>query len=213
MMAAVVLTFALGLRAAGPSARAARGPRAAPRAAAIEPPATIGFVGLGIMGRGQAENLLRAGFGLVVWTRDAAKADAFAAEHAPGRVRVAPSARGVVEACALTYAMLSTPVASEAVFEGPDGMLAGVHAGSVIVDCATLTPARMAQMAAAVRAKGGCFLEAPVSGSKKPAADGSLIFLTAGDAGALEAARTGLEAMGKATHYYGQEVGVGTRTR
>ena len=92
-------------------------------------------------------------------------------------------------------------------------MLAGVRAGCSIVDCATLTPARMAEMASAVRARGGSFLEAPVSGSKKPAADGQLIFLAAGDRTALDAAAPGLDAMGKATHYYGSDVGVGARAR
>jgi 3-hydroxyisobutyrate dehydrogenase-like beta-hydroxyacid dehydrogenase len=182
-------------------------------AAPITPPATVGFVGLGIMGQGQASNLLSAGFNLVVWTRDGAKASALAAAHPPGRVRVASSAREVVEQCELTWAMLSTLEASKAVFEAADGMLAGVSPGRTIVDCATLTPERMSAMAAMVRGAGGAFLEAPVSGSKKPAADGQLVFLCAGDQSALEAATPGLDAMGKATHYYGEEVGVGTRMK
>lgn len=177
--------------------------------AAIEPPATVGFIGLGIMGLGQANNLLKVGFNLVVWNRDIAKAENLVAAHPPGRVRIASSPRDVVTSCELTYAMLSTPEASQAVFGGPEGMLAGVSTGKMIVDCATLTPARMAEMASAVAAKGGSFLEAPVSGSKKPAADGALIFLTAGSEDVLSAARPGLEAMGKATHYYGSTVGVG----
>ncbi|KAG8465713.1 hypothetical protein KFE25_005283 [Diacronema lutheri] len=199
---------------------AATGVRRAPHtarvhasASAVLPPATVGFVGLGIMGRGQADNLLARGFGLLVWSRDARKAEALVAAHASGRVRIARSAREVVAGCELTYAMLSTLEASAAVFEGPDGMLAGVRAGCSIVDCATLTPARMAEMASAVRARGGSFLEAPVSGSKKPAADGQLIFLAAGDRTALDAAAPGLDAMGKATHYYGSDVGVGTRMK
>jgi len=64
-----------------------------------------------------------------------------------------------------------------------------------------------------VRAKGGLFLEAPVSGSKQPAADGSLIFLCSGDAEALDRAEMGLDAMGKATHYYGPQAGLGTRMK
>ena len=103
--------------------------------------------------------------------------------------------------------MLSTIEASEAVFKGEDGVLAGVSATSAIVDCATLTPERMVsrndandgvplsnvlyltllllsqqtEMYEAVKAKGGSFLEAPVSGSKAPAEQGTLIFMTSGD--------------------------------
>jgi 3-hydroxyisobutyrate dehydrogenase-like beta-hydroxyacid dehydrogenase len=174
--------------------------------AQLQPPATVGFIGLGIMGDGQAANLLKAGFSLVVWNRDPRKAAALAAAHPAGAVRVAGSAREVVASVPLTFTMLSTLDASAAVFEGPDGVLAGVSAGCAIVDCATLTPERMGAMAAAVRAKGGTFLEAPVSGSKKPAADGQLVFLCAGDRSALELATAGLDAMGKSTHYYGEEV-------
>ena len=105
--------------------------------------------------------------------------------------------------------MLSTLEASEAVFPG---MLEKVCAGKSIVDCATLTPERMAAMSSAVKAAGGSFLEAPVSGSKGPAEAGQLIFLTAGDAAVKEAAEADLEAMGKATFYFGEEVGVSAAT-
>ncbi|KAG8466382.1 hypothetical protein KFE25_002138 [Diacronema lutheri] len=174
--------------------------------------ADVAFIGLGIMGVGMADNLAKAGRKLVVWTRDAAKARAFADAH-PGAVEVAPTAAHAVRTAPLTYCMLSTLEASTAVFDAPDGVLAAVGPGKCVVDCATLTPERMAEMAAAVRAKGGKFLEAPVSGSKKPAADGQLIFLTAGDADLLEAARPDLDAMGKATHYYGADVGAGSRMK
>lgn len=173
---------------------------------------TVGFVGLGIMGMGMAENLAKAGRKLVVWNRDVAKSNAFAEAH-PGAVEVAPTAAHVVRAAARTYCMLSTLEASHAVFDGPDGVLAAVGPGKSIIDCATLTPERMAETAAAVHAKGGAFLEAPVSGSKKPAYDGQLIFLTAGDAGVLDAAKADLEVMGKSTQYYGPHVGAGTKMK
>ena len=73
--------------------------------------------------------------------------------------------------------------------------------------------AERAAAAAAVAAKGGAFLEAPVSGSKKPAADGQLIFLCAGAAAVLDAARADLELMGKATHYFGEAVGGGSKMK
>lgn len=171
----------------------------------------LGFVGLGIMGNGMAACLVKAGHKLVVWNRDTSKAQAFADAH-PGTV-VAPSAREVVASTAITFSMLSTPEASRAVFDGDNGVLAGVAPGKSIVDCATLTSERMSEMASAVRAKGGSFLEAPVSGSKKPAEDGSLIFLTAGDEALFNAAKPAFDIMGKATHYYGTEVGGGTKMK
>jgi len=173
---------------------------------------SIGFIGLGIMGAGMATNLAKAGRKLVIWNRDASKSKAFAEAH-PGSVVVAPTPADVVISAGLTYCILSTLEASAAVFEGATGVLAGVGPGKSIVDCATLTPERMAEMAAAVHAKGGKFLEAPVSGSKKPALDGQLIFLAAGDNGVLDTAKADFELMGKATHYYGESVGQGSRMK
>lgn len=110
--------------------------------------------------------------------------------------------------------MLSTPAASRAVFEGEEGVLAGVSEGTTIVDCATLAEADMQRMEQQVNAKGGKFLEAPVSGSKGPAYSGLLIFLCAGAEAAYEDAtvRSALKAMGKAKHFFG-DVGGGTRAK
>jgi 3-hydroxyisobutyrate dehydrogenase-like beta-hydroxyacid dehydrogenase len=106
--------------------------------------------------------------------------------------------------------MLSTPEAVDAVYQGERGLLAGVTAGKAVVDCATLTPEVMAASGQAVTARGGRFLEAPVSGSKVPAETGTLIFLAAGDEGLYGEVKEELAAMGKAAHYYGSEVGKGT---
>eukprot|EP00304_Pavlova_gyrans_P015122 CAMPEP_0206061684 /NCGR_PEP_ID=MMETSP1466-20131121/54764_1 /ASSEMBLY_ACC=CAM_ASM_001126 /TAXON_ID=44452 /ORGANISM="Pavlova gyrans, Strain CCMP608" /LENGTH=293 /DNA_ID=CAMNT_0053437037 /DNA_START=60 /DNA_END=941 /DNA_ORIENTATION=- len=171
----------------------------------------VGFIGLGIMGLGMAENLAKAGRKLVVWNRDVSKSQAFADKFPTATIAATPKA--VVEMTAKTYCMLSTLEASHSVFEGETGILSGVSPGKNIVDCATLTPQRMAEMAEAIRAKGGKFLEAPVSGSKKPAADGQLIFLAAGDAEVLADSTADLDVMGKATHYFGAEVGGGTRMK
>jgi 3-hydroxyisobutyrate dehydrogenase-like beta-hydroxyacid dehydrogenase len=172
----------------------------------------VGFIGLGIMGQGMAENLAKAGRKLIVWNRDPSKAAALASAF-PGAVNVKLTAAEVVRAATCTYCMLSTLEASKAVFEGEHGVLAGVSPGKSIIDCATLTPERMEEMAAAVSSAGGKFLEAPVSGSKKPAADGQLIFLAAGDATVLDTCKPDLDVMGKATHYYGAFVGAGTKMK
>jgi 3-hydroxyisobutyrate dehydrogenase-like beta-hydroxyacid dehydrogenase len=115
--------------------------------------------------------------------------------------------------CTLPY-KLSTPEASKAVFEAEAGILAGVSDGKSIVDCATLAEEDMKRMHDAVFAKGGRFLEAPVSGSKAPAVMGSLIFLCAGSKPLFEEVKdNGLNVMGKASHFFGEEVGYGTRAK
>mmetsp|Transcript_11689 Transcript_11689/g.21262 ORF Transcript_11689/g.21262 Transcript_11689/m.21262 type:complete len:308 (+) Transcript_11689:217-1140(+) len=181
----------------------------------------IGFVGLGIMGEGMAARLLSEGIAgqsaeapLVVWNRTGSKCDALKEKFPDKFVEIKATAKEVVEACGVTYSILSTPEASRAVFEGEDGVLAGVSDGKSIVDCATLAESDMKRMNDAVVAKGGRFLEAPVSGSKAPAHMGALIFLCAGSQDLFnEIVNNGLNAMGKASHFFNTEVGYGTRAK
>mmetsp|Transcript_4855 Transcript_4855/g.6295 ORF Transcript_4855/g.6295 Transcript_4855/m.6295 type:complete len:324 (-) Transcript_4855:36-1007(-) len=182
----------------------------------------IGFVGLGIMGEGMAARLLSQGIAgtegtpLVIWNRTGSKCTAFVEKFAQENkvIIIKETAREVIEACGVTYTILSTPEASKTVFEGDTGVLAGVSAGKSIVDCATLAEADMQRMNQAVVEKGGRFLEAPVSGSKGPAAMGSLVFLCAGSSEVFEEIKgSGLVAMGKASHFFGTEVGAGTRAK
>jgi len=171
----------------------------------------VGFIGVGIMGLGMCHNLVKAGRSIVVWNRDASKAEALAAEEvSKGKVTVVATAREVVERCTLTYSILSTIEASEAVWPN---VLEGLGSGKMICDCATLTPERSASMAAEATAKGAQFLEAPVSGSKGPAEAGQLIFLAAGSEAVRDASAKDMEAMGKATHYFGVEVGKGSKMK
>ena len=141
-----------------------------------------------------AKCLLKSGRKLVVWNRSAAKCAALSADH-PGAVTAVDSPSAVLAACDLVYCMLSTPDAVKAVYEMEGGVLAGVRAGTKLVDCATLAAEDMVRLEKQVTERGGRFLEAPVSGSKGPAASGQLIFLTAGDEprrdGLLELRREG----------------------
>jgi 3-hydroxyisobutyrate dehydrogenase-like beta-hydroxyacid dehydrogenase len=171
----------------------------------------VGFVGLGIMGEGMARNLLKDGRSLMVWNRSPGKAEALAEEF-PGKVAVAATPQEVVESCGLTYAMLSTPAVVHEVYEMGGGLLSGVQDGKAIVDCATLAVEDMQRIAAQVAERGGVFLEAPVSGSKGPAATGNLIFLAGGDQALFDSIAEDLEAMGKSSFYLG-EVGAGTRMK
>lgn len=172
------------------------------------------------MGEGMAARLLSQGVAgspdrpLVIWNRTGSKCESLAASHPDKTVIIKSTPKEVVESCGITFCMLSTPDASRDVFDGDDGTLAGVSPGKSIVDCATLAEADMKRMGEAVVGKGGRFLEAPVSGSKVPAAQGALIFLCAGSEDVFnEVEGSAFKAMGKASHFFGSEVGTGTRAK
>ncbi|KAG7350161.1 oxidoreductase [Nitzschia inconspicua] len=180
----------------------------------------IGFVGLGIMGEGMAARLVSEGIAgteqnpLVIWNRTPSKCHSFRERFNDKHIIIKDTPKEVVETCTVTYSMLSTPEASRSVFEGDTGVLAGVSDGKSIVDCATLAEADMIRMDQAVRDRGGRFLEAPVSGSKGPAAQGTLIFLCAGSQDLFDEIKDhGLNVMGKASHFFNTQVGYGTRAK
>lgn len=184
------------------------------------PTTGVGFIGLGIMGQGMAARLLTQSITgtptspMYIWNRTKSKCTEFKDKYSEYNVIIKDTAKEVVEASSCTYSILSTPEASKAVFEAEDGVLAGVSDGKSIVDCATLAEADMLRMNDAVVAKGGRFLEAPVSGSKAPAANGVLIFLCAGSKDLFsEIENNGLNAMGKASHFFSNTVGFGTRAK
>mmetsp|Transcript_13463 Transcript_13463/g.19999 ORF Transcript_13463/g.19999 Transcript_13463/m.19999 type:complete len:317 (+) Transcript_13463:54-1004(+) len=182
----------------------------------------IGFIGLGIMGEGMAKCLLKDAVAgtpetpLICWNRTISKAENLKASHPEKNIEIKSSAKDVVSSCDIVFSMLSTPEASAAVFDdATNGTLAGVTSSSVIIDCATLAESDMKRMSDQVTAKGGKFLEAPVSGSKGPAHGGQLIFLCAGSQAVFDDAtvQAALDAMGKASHYFGEQVGKATRAK
>lgn len=168
----------------------------------------IGFIGLGIMGNAMARNLVKAGFDVTVWNRSQDKC----AELASLGAAVAATPAEVTSSCQITFAMLSDPAAAHAVCFGPDGALAGIGAGRGYVDMSTVDAATAREIGAAVAEKGGSFLEAPVSGSKKPAEDGTLIILAAGDRELYDQALPFFEKMGKKILFLG-EVGRGAQMK
>jgi 3-hydroxyisobutyrate dehydrogenase len=154
---------------------------------------TVALLGLGTMGSGMAANLLEAGYPLTVWNRSPAKAEAFAAQGARVAATPADGARGAN----VVMSMLSDDAASRAVWLGADGALAAADEGAVLVESSTVTPAWIAELDAAARARGRDFLDAPVTGSRAQAAGGQLSFLVGGPREALEEVRPVLEAMSK----------------
>jgi len=175
--------------------------------------APVGFIGLGIMGEGMAKNLAKSGRQLVVWNRSPGKCTELQAACEGADITVAETPAAVLAKCDLVYCMLSTPDAVKSVYEMEGGILAGVCAGKKIVDCATLAAEDMVRLSAQVSERGGTFLEAPVSGTKGPAHAGQLIFLCAGDEALFnEVLPTDLEAMGKASFFFGA-AGSGARMK
>lgn len=170
--------------------------------------ATYGFLGLGIMGREMAGNLLKAGNTIHVWNRTSARCDTL--EKLGAIPELSPAE--VVSACDITFAMVSDPAASRDLCFGEQGVLSAMTAGKAYVEISTIDPETSLEINEAIEAKGGHYLEAPVSGSKKPAADGMLVFLCAGDKSLYQEARPAFQIMGKRSFYFG-EVGQGARAK
>jgi 3-hydroxyisobutyrate dehydrogenase-like beta-hydroxyacid dehydrogenase len=154
---------------------------------------TIGFIGLGLMGKPMARNLLKAGFPLVVWNRTAAKAEDLAREGA----KLAANPREAAAQADVLVTIVSDPPALEDVLWGADGALDGLRRGSMLVDSSTVTPDLERRVAAACAERGVDFLDAPVTGGTWGAEKGELVFMIGGEAEVLERAKPVLSAMGK----------------
>ena len=154
---------------------------------------TVGMIGLGLMGKPMAQNLLKAGYPLVVWNRTAAKAKELEAVGA----KVTASARDVAAQCDVLITIVSDPPALEEVLWGERGAFAALKKGALYIDSSTISP-DLARRIATESAKAGVeFLDAPVTGGTWGAEKGELLFMVGGEANVLERARPVLEAMGK----------------
>ncbi|UFS70404.1 NAD(P)-dependent oxidoreductase [Geomonas sp. RF6] len=167
-----------------------------------------GFLGLGIMGSAMAANLVRAGFDVTVWNRNAAKCDQLVALGAKRGM----TPKEVASTCDITIAMLADPEAALQVALGKDGVVEGIGEGRGYVDMSTVDDKTAGAIAERIAAAGGRFLEGPVSGTKKPAEDGTLIILAAGDRSLYDDAAPAFDKMGKKRLFLG-EVGQGARMK
>lgn len=159
-----------------------------------------GFVGLGIMGSAMAANLLKAGFQVTVWNRTSDKCSSL---EALGAV-IAKSPCAVAEASDIVFAMMATPQAVEAVRDGENGIIAGLGEGKGYVDMSTIDSETSRESCRLAHGRGALFLEAPVAGSRKPAEDGTLTVMTAGDRDLFDRSLPALEKMGKKILYLGE---------
>jgi 3-hydroxyisobutyrate dehydrogenase-like beta-hydroxyacid dehydrogenase len=154
---------------------------------------TIGLIGLGLMGKPMARNLLKAAFPLVVWNRTAAKADDLVREGA----KLAANPREAAAQADVLLTIVSDPPALEDVLWGAHGALDGLRRGSVLVDSSTVTPDLERRVAAACAERGVDFLDAPVTGGTWGAEKGELVFMIGGTAEVFERVKPVLSAMGQ----------------
>ncbi|GAA4657854.1 NAD(P)-dependent oxidoreductase [Amycolatopsis dongchuanensis] len=155
----------------------------------------IGFLGLGLMGEPMALNLAAADVPLVVWNRTPAKAEVLRAAGA----EVANTPAGVFERADVVLVMLADDTVMDAVLERGTPAFRAYVAGHTIVHMGTTSPAYSRGLEADVLAAGGRYVEAPVSGSRKPAQDGELVAMLAGEDDVVEAVRPLLAPMCRET--------------
>ncbi len=156
-------------------------------------PETIGFIGLGIMGRPMAKNLCKAGFPLIVHNRSRAAVEDLVQSGA----KAAPSPREVAAQSDVLITVLPNSPDVEAVALGKDGVIEGARPGLVYIDMSTISPIVSQKVGQALAQRGVRMLDAPVSGGEKGAIDGALSIMVGGEASVFEDVRPIFQAMGK----------------
>ena len=160
----------------------------------------IGFIGLGIMGSRMAANLVENGYDLIVYNRTKEKAEALLKIGASW----ADSPKEVGEQVDILISMLENPDIVEKLALGTDGFLKSMKENTLWIDSSTVNPSFSKRMAAESKNHGIRFMDAPVSGSKQPAAEGSLLFLVGGEQSDFEEAKPLLLKMGKDAKHIGE---------
>jgi len=164
----------------------------------------IGFIGLGIMGKPMARNLMKAGYKLVVYNRSRGPMDELAAEGAT----TADSPKAAASQSDIVITMLPDSPQVWEVVTGEEGVLAGAKAGMLVIDMSTISPVVTQQMAREAQAHGVRMLDAPVSGGDVGAQQGTLSIMVGGSAEDFEQARPLFEVLGKTVVHVG-EIGAG----
>jgi 3-hydroxyisobutyrate dehydrogenase len=152
------------------------------------------FLGLGAIGTPMARHLIDPSFGLTVWNRTASKAAAFAKEHS---VRAAATPAECARGARVVVTCFPTSPDVEGLLDGPDGLLAGMEQGSVLVDCTSGDPATSKRIAARLAERGIGFLDAPVSGGVAGAEIGTLTVMVGGDPALMQQVMPVLDAFGE----------------
>jgi 3-hydroxyisobutyrate dehydrogenase-like beta-hydroxyacid dehydrogenase len=161
--------------------------------------AELGYVGLGVMGSSVTRRLLAAGHTVHVWNRTREKAEPLLEAGADW----ADSPREVAERAEIVFTMVTNTAAVRAVFEGEDGILAGLAPGKIYIDMSTASPANSRSLAEQVDAAGAQMLDSPVSGTSITVDQGKASLMVGGDANAFERVKPILEAIGPKVFHMG----------
>src|SRR5262245_16652311 len=153
---------------------------------------TIGFVGLGVMGKPMAKNLIKAGFSLVVHNRSRGAVDEVAAAGA----KAGTSPADVARQSTIVITMVPDTSDVELVLTGQDGVLSTLPRGAIVIDMSSISPTATQRLAKLVADKGGAMLDAPVSGGEIGAINAQLSIMVGGDESAFDRALPVLQAMG-----------------
>jgi 3-hydroxyisobutyrate dehydrogenase-like beta-hydroxyacid dehydrogenase len=164
----------------------------------------VAFLGLGIMGHAMATNLVKAGHEVTVWNRT------------PGKLvegaGMAPTPAAAAQGAELVWLCVSDTAAVERILFGPEGVEQSLTEGMIIADSSTISPSATVRFAERVRAKGAAYVDAPMTGSKIGAANGTLIFMVGGDDATIDRLNPLFAAMGKKIFRMG-EIGKGQATK
>jgi 2-hydroxy-3-oxopropionate reductase len=155
-------------------------------------PETLGFIGLGLMGRPMAKNLLAAGYPVVVHSRSRGPVDELVAAGATSAATPADVARRATR----VITMVPDSPDVELVLEGPNGVFSGLQPHTIVIDMSSIAPGVARRLAARAAALGASMLDAPVSGGDIGARDGTLSIMVGGDAEAFSRARPILDVLG-----------------
>ena len=159
----------------------------------------VGFIGLGIMGKPMAKNLMQAGYELAVHNRSPEKAQELAREGATA----AESPREVAGQSDIIITMLPDSPDVREILIGEGGVLEGIEEGALVVDMSTISPVVTEELAAAIGEKGASMLDAPVSGGDVGAIEGALSIMVGGSEADFERAKPLFEVMGKTVTHVG----------
>jgi 3-hydroxyisobutyrate dehydrogenase len=162
----------------------------------LAPPATIAFIGLGMMGRPMATRLVEAGFRLRVFDVSQKAVSDFVGAH-PAALATASAKAAAQGASALITMLPDGKIVRQAVLEGRDAAVDGLEPGALVLDMSSSNPVDTQKLARDLAGRGLALLDAPVSGGVKRAVDGSLSIMVGGGAADLERARPVFGAMGK----------------
>jgi 3-hydroxyisobutyrate dehydrogenase len=160
----------------------------------------VAFVGLGIMGQPMAKNIVKKRYPLSVYNRTAEKA--FPLKEAGAEVAATP--KEAAKGADVVILMLTGPEAVDQVLDGPQGVLAGLNAGKTVINMSTVPPSYSRHLYETLKTRSIAAIDAPVSGSRKPAEEGALVILAGGPQAKVKQVEPLLLSMGKKIVYCGE---------